>query len=91
MAEEGEEIEDFVAEELLAKDIVMAIIFLVFVSLKRRGKLNIESFEKEIKNELKIMKEILKEYEKDGYIEIKDGWIYAKDKLNELDISKIFQ
>ena len=91
MAEEGEEIEDFVAEELLAKDIVMAIIFLVFVSLKRRGKLNIKSFEKEIKNELKIMKEILKEYEKDGYIEIKDGWIYAKEKLNEIDISKIFQ
>lgn len=91
IAEEGEEIEDFVAEELLAKDIVMAIIFLVFVSLKRRGKLNIKAFEKEMKQEMKIMKDILKEYEKDGYIEIRDGWIYAKDKLEELDISKIFR
>lgn len=91
IAEEIEPIEDIVAEELLAKDIIMAIIFLLFVSLKRRGKLNIDAFEKEIKKEIKIVREILKEYENDGYIEIKNGWIYAKNKIRELDINKIFK
>ncbi|KAA0000421.1 MAG: winged helix-turn-helix domain-containing protein [Thermoplasmata archaeon] len=90
MAEEMEEVEDFVAEELLAKDIVMAVIVLLFVSIKRRGKLNIEIFEKEMEKEMEILKDILKEYEKDGYIEIKDGWVYAKKKMDEFDISKIF-
>ncbi len=90
MAEEMEEVEDFVAEELLAKDMVMAIIVLLFVSIKRRGKLNITAFEREMKKEMKILKDILREYEKDGYIEIKDGWVYAKEKMDEFDISKIF-
>lgn len=91
IAEEVEPVEDIIAEELLAKDIVMAIIFLLFVSLKRRGKLNIDKFEKELKNEIKIVKKIFREYEKDGYIEIKNGWVYTTDKINELDISKIFK
>ncbi len=90
MTEEMEEIEDIVAEKLLAKDIVMAIIFLLFVSLKKRGKLNISEFEKELQKEMSIVKEIFRDYEKEGYIEIKDGWIFAKDKINEVDLSKIF-
>ena len=90
MTEEMEEIEDIVAEKLLAKDIVMAIIFLLFVSLKKRGKLNISEFEKELQKEMSIVKEIFQDYEKEGYIEIKDGWIFAKDKINEVDLSKIF-
>lgn len=90
-SEEGkEELGDFIAEELLAKDIVMAIIFLLFISLKRRRKLNVDAFEKEIKREMKVIRRIMKEYEKDGYIEIKNGWVVAKEKLDELDINKIF-
>ena len=87
LAEAGEQVKDFVAEELLAKDIVV----LLFISIKRRGKLNIEAFEKSMEDEMKVAKSILKEYEKDGYIEIKDGWIISKEKMNELDISKIFK
>jgi len=91
LAEAGEQVKDFVAEELLAKDISMAIIVLLFISIKRRGKLNIEAFEKSMEDEMKVAKSILEEYEKDGYIEIKDGWIISKEKMNELDISKIFK
>ncbi|HEC76142.1 MAG TPA: hypothetical protein ENI33_02640 [Thermoplasmatales archaeon] len=91
MEEEMEEVEDIVAEELLAKDITMAIILLLFVSLRRRGKLNIEKFEKEMKNEMKVIKEVFKGYEKEGYIEIMEGQIFAKDKIKEMDIGKLFQ
>ena len=91
LAEAGERVKDFVAEELLAKDISMAIVILLFISVKRRGKLNIEAFEKSMENEMKVAKDIFKEYEKDGYIEIKDGWIISKEKMNKLDISKIFK
>lgn len=90
MAEEMEEVEDFVAEELLARDIVMALIFLLFVSLKIRKKLNIDVFEDEMNKEMKVIKKVLKGYEKDGYIEMKNGWIFAKKKFDTFDISKIF-
>ncbi|MCD6448640.1 MAG: hypothetical protein J7L58_06350 [Thermoplasmata archaeon] len=90
LGEQMEEVEDVVAEELLAKDITMAIIFLLFVSLKKRGKLNMETFEKELKKEMKIIKDIFEEYEKEGYVEIKNGWIYATKKMEEMDLSKIF-
>jgi len=91
MAEEMEEVEDIVAEELLAKDITMAIAFLLFVSLKKRGKLNIEKFEKEMKKEMKVIRDIFEGYEKEGYIEIKEGQIFAKDKIKEMDITNLFQ
>jgi len=90
MAEEMDEVEDAVAEELLAKDMVMVMIFLLFVSLKRRGKLNMKSFEKELKNEMDVMNEIFRAYEEEGYIEIRDGWIYATEKMSEMDISSLF-
>ncbi len=90
MGEEMEEIEDEEAEELLAKDITMAIIFLLLVSLKRRGKLNIETFKKEIRKELRVIDRIMKDYEKEGYIRIEEGWIYPGEKIEEMDISKLF-
>lgn len=37
------------------------------------------------------MKNLLKEYEREGYVEIKDGWVYAKDKMKEFDIKDIFK
>ncbi|MCD6572537.1 MAG: hypothetical protein J7K95_00380 [Thermoplasmata archaeon] len=86
--EEEEEIED--AEKLLAKDIAMAIVVLLIISLKRRGKLNLDEFENELVKEMKISRKILEEYEKDGYLEIKDGVIFAKEKLKEIDITGIF-
>lgn len=91
MAEEMEEVEDMVAEELLAKDITMAITLLLFVSLKKRGKLNMEKFEKEMKKEMKVIRDIFEGYEREGYIEIKEGQIFAKDKIKEIDIINLFQ
>ncbi len=90
MGEEMEEIEDIVAEELLAKDIAMAIIFLLFVSMKRRGKLNIKVFKEEMKEEMKVIDKILKDYEKEGYIMTEGEWIYPGEKIDEMDISKLF-
>lgn len=87
--EETEEIED--AEKLLAKDIAMAIVVLLIISLRRRGKLDLNEFENELMNEMKVARKILEGYEKDGYVEIKDGVIFAKDKLRELDITGIFK
>ncbi len=87
--EEKEEIEE--AEKLLAKDVAMAIVVLLIISLKRRGRLDLNEFENELLNEMKISRKILEEYEKDGYLEIKDGVIFAKDKLKEIDITGIFR
>ncbi|MEM2934839.1 MAG: winged helix-turn-helix domain-containing protein [Candidatus Thermoplasmatota archaeon] len=91
IGEEMEEVADEFAEKLLAKDIIMATIMLVLVSIKKRGKIKIDRFEEEIKKEMKVMKNLLKEYEKEGYVEIKDGWVYAKNKMKEFDIKDIFK
>ena len=90
MGEAAEEIEDIEAEKLLAKDIAMAIIFLIFVSMKRRGKLNIKVFREEMMKEMKVVEEVLKEYEKEGYIRMEGEWMYPGEKIDEMDISKLF-
>ncbi|MBC7081754.1 MAG: winged helix-turn-helix transcriptional regulator [Thermoplasmatales archaeon] len=91
ISEEMEEVEDEFAEKLLAKDIIMATIMLVLVSIKKRGRIKIDKFEEEMKKEMKIMRNLLKEYEKEGYVEIKNGWVFAKDKMKEFDIKDIFR
>ena len=85
----AEKIKD--AEKLLAKDITMAIVVLLLISLKRSGEINFNEFEKHLMNEMKITRKIFEDYEKDGYIEFKDGIIKANDKLKELDIRGIFK
>jgi len=52
--------------------------------------LNIETFKKEIRKELRVIDRIMKDYEKEGYIRIEEGWIYPGEKIEEMDISKLF-
>ncbi len=88
---EHSDVVDKNAEELLAKDVAMAIIVLVFISIKRRGRLNFDLFEKELLKEMSVAREIFKEYEEDGYIEFNNGEIIAKDKMKLFDISSVFK
>lgn len=91
LSEEIDDIEDSIAEKLLAKDIVMVILFLLFVSLKKRGKLNLIEFKKEINDELKIIDDIITSYENEGFLKRKDGWIYPTDKIKKLDYISLFK
>ena len=91
LSEEIDDVEDTIAEKLLAKDIVMVILFLLFVSLKKRGKLNLSEFQREIKDELNIIEDIFLAYEKEGFLKLKDGLVYTTEKINKLDYFSLFQ
>jgi len=91
LSEESEEIITEDAEKLLSKDIAMAIVVLLIVSLKRTGKLDLDKFEQELLKEMKVARKILEDYEKEGYLEIKDGIVVAKDKLKKMDITGLFK
>ncbi len=84
ISDEPDNLEDVVAEKVLARDIIMAVIMIIFVSLRVRGRLNIKELEKQIYIEKEVISKILEDYEKEGYIETKDGVIFATDKINEL-------
>ena len=92
LSEEEKDIEKIEeAEKILAKDIAMAIVVLLLISLRRRGSLNFHKFENELINELKVAKKILEDYGKEDYFEIKNGVLIAGEKLKELDITNIFK
>ncbi|NIA11036.1 MAG: winged helix-turn-helix transcriptional regulator [Nitrospiraceae bacterium] len=84
ISDETDQLEDLVAEKVLAKDIIMAVIMIIFVSLRVRGKLNIEELEKEIDKEKEVIFKIIEEYEAEGYISIENGVITATEKINEI-------
>jgi len=90
ISDEPDNLEDVVAEKVLARDIIMAVIMIIFVSLRVRGKLNIKELEKEIDRERGGIEKIIEEYEKDGYLEIKDGVIIATEKMQELTPEEFF-
>jgi len=90
ISDEPDNLEDVVAEKVLARDIIMAVIMIIFVSLRVRGRLNIKELEKEIDKERGIIEKIIEEYEKDGYLEIKDGMIVATEKMQELTPEEFF-
>ncbi|MEA2054757.1 MAG: hypothetical protein U9O96_06595 [Candidatus Thermoplasmatota archaeon] len=90
ISDKTDQIEDVAAEKVLAKDIVMAIIMIIFVSLRVRGRLNIKELERELENERNVIIKIIEEYEKDGYVTIENGMIVATEKINELTPEKFF-
>lgn len=90
ISDEPDNLEDVVAEKVLARDIIMAVIMIIFVSLRVRGRLNIKELEKEIDRERSVIEKIIEEYEKDGYLEIKDGMIIATEKMQELTPEEFF-
>ena len=80
------QVEDIVAEKILAQDIVMAISIIILASIKVRGRLDIGQLEKQIMDEKKVIKQVLKDYEKDGYLKIKGNIVSATDKYNKMDL-----
>jgi DNA-binding MarR family transcriptional regulator len=90
MADTPESIEDYVAETVLAKDIVMVTLMIILVSLRLRGRINIEELEQEIMEETAVITRILDEYEQDGYIVRENGVIRATDRLDELAPQDLF-
>lgn len=81
---ESEKLEDVIAEKVLAKDIAILVLLIIFMSLRFRGRLNLDELQKELDNEKSVIKEIIDEYEKEGYLERKDGVLTATDKFEEL-------
>ena len=90
MADTPESIEDYIAEKVLAKDIVMVVLMIVLVSLRLRGRVDIEELEDEIMRETSVITQILDEYEQEGFIIREDGVIRATDKLDELAPQDLF-
>jgi DNA-binding MarR family transcriptional regulator len=90
ITEEMDEVEEAVAEDLLAKDMVMAIVFVLFVSLKKRGKLHLSAFERAFSAEMRVIGAIFDAYAREGYLEISEGWIYATGKMDEMDVTALF-
>ncbi|KAA0001598.1 MAG: winged helix-turn-helix transcriptional regulator [Thermoplasmata archaeon] len=90
MTDRADVIEDVIAEKVLARDIVMVCIIIIFVSLRIRGRLNIKELEEEIDKERKVITKIIKEYEKEGYLTIEDGMLIATEKLYELAPEELF-
>lgn len=81
---ESEKLEDVIAEKVLAKDIAILVLLIIFMSLRFRGRLNIDELQKELNTEKTVIKEIIEDYEKEGYLEKKDGVLIATDKFEEL-------
>jgi len=88
ISDRTDHLEDLVAEKVLARDIIMAVIMIIFVSLRVRGRLNIKELEKNIDGEREVIFKILGEYEAEGYIRIEDGMITATEKIHELTPEK---
>ncbi|HEC81674.1 MAG TPA: winged helix-turn-helix transcriptional regulator [Thermoplasmatales archaeon] len=85
-----EKIEDIVAEKILAQNIVLAVLVIILASVKVRGHLNIDELEKRIEDEKEVIYQILEEYSKEGYLEIKEGTIYATKKFENMGLDQIF-
>lgn len=90
MADKPEVLEDLIAEKVLAKDIAMVVIMIIFVSLRIRGRLDIKELEREIDNERDVIVKIIKEYEKEGYLTVENGVLIATEKLNEIAPEEFF-
>lgn len=90
MADKPEAIGSIIAEKVLARDIVMVWIVIIFVSLRIRGRVNIKELEEEIDKERKVITKIIKEYEKEGFLTIEDGMLIATEKLRELTPEELF-
>ncbi len=84
ISDESDQLEDLVAEKVLARDIIMAIIMIIFISLRVRGRLNIKELEKEVDKEREVITRIIEEYETEGYLTIENGMITATEKIHEL-------
>lgn len=84
-----DEIEDLVAERLLARDVVLAILVILLASIKIRGKLNLKEFEEALKEEQKIIRKIISDFEVEGLLEFDGETITATEKFKEMGLTEI--
>jgi len=80
------QIEDFVAEKVLAQNVVLAILVIILASIRVRGNLDLEKFEKDLEKERQVIYKILEDYEKDGYLKIDGKKITATKKFGQLGL-----
>jgi len=85
----SEKIEDIVAERLLARDVVLAILIILFASLKIRGRLDIKEFEDALDEERKVIYKIIGDFEKEGLLKFDGKVVEATDKLKEMGLVDI--
>jgi len=85
----SEKIEDIVAERLLARDVVLAILIMLFASLKIRGRLDIKEFENALDEERKVIYKIIGDFEKEGLLKFDGEVVEATDKLKEMGLVDI--
>jgi len=79
-------VDDIVAEKVLAQDIIMGITILILASIKVRGHVNITELEKQVMDEKKVIKQLLKDYEKDGMLKIEGDIVKSTDKFEKMDL-----
>lgn len=84
-----EKIEDFVAEKILAQNIVLAMLVILLASIRLRGNLNLEEFEKDLENEKEVIYKVIKDYEKDGYLKIDGKKIIATEKFKKIKLQDL--
>ncbi|HID25777.1 MAG TPA: hypothetical protein EYP23_04880 [Thermoplasmata archaeon] len=84
-----EEIEDIVAEKILAQNIVLAVLILIFASIKVRGHLNLGELEKGIEEEKNVIYQVLEEYSKEGYLRIDGENVFATNKFKKMGLEEI--
>jgi hypothetical protein len=80
------QIENFVAEKVLAQNVVLAILIIILASIRVRGNLDLDEFEKDLEKERKVIYRILEDYEKDGYLKIDGKKISATKKFDKLGL-----
>ncbi|MDD3493674.1 MAG: winged helix-turn-helix domain-containing protein [Candidatus Thermoplasmatota archaeon] len=90
MADKPEDIEDVIAERVLAKDIVMVVIMIIFVSLRLRGRLDLQTLEGEIDRERSVIARLLQDFEDEGYLRRENGLLVATDKFSRLTPEEFF-
>jgi len=85
-----ERMDDIAAEKILAQNIILVVLIVILASVKIRGSLNIEELKQSIDEEKEVIYQILEEYSKEGYLEIKNGNIYSTKKFEEMGLEEIF-
>lgn len=79
-------IDDIIAEKILAQNVVLAILIIILASIKIRGHLDLNQFEKDLEKERKIIFKILEDYEKEGYIKLDGKQVYSTKKFEKLGL-----
>ena len=86
----NETMEDIIAEHVLAQNIVLAVLVIIFASIKIRGKIDLGELEKGIEEEKEVIYQIVKEYEKEGYFVVSGKKITSTEKFKEMNLDHIF-